>query len=75
VHFKVWEEGFESNNNSNEMVARIVVITITKIARIVKAINVGKMVKPQYEATTNISLLVAFVAFVAFSSYQTTNRE
>ncbi len=75
MHFKVCEEGFESNNNSNEMVARIVVITTTKIARIVKAINVGKMVKPQYEVTTNISLLVAFVAFVAFSSYQTTNRE
>jgi hypothetical protein len=42
--FKVWEWGFESNN-SNEMVARRVV-AIIDIACMVRAIDVGKMVKP-----------------------------
>jgi len=65
--FKVWEWGFESNN-SNEMVARRVV-AIIDIACMVRAIDVGKMVKPQYETTTNLFLLATFVAFVAFSSH------
>jgi hypothetical protein len=33
------------------------------------------MVKPKYEATTNQSLLAAFVAFVAFSSHPTIGKE
>jgi hypothetical protein len=59
VCFRVWEGGFESSN-SNEMVARRVVAT-TNIACIVKVVDARKMVKLQYEATTNLFLLVAFV--------------
>ncbi len=44
------------------MVARGVVATID-IACTIRAIDVRKMVKPQYEATTNLSMLVVFVAF------------
>jgi len=71
--FRVWKRGFESNN-SNEMVARRVVDT-TDITRTIKAIDVGKMVKLQYEATINLSLLAAFVAFVAFLSHPTIVNE
>ncbi len=71
--FRVWKRRFESNN-SNEMVARRVVDT-TDMARTIKANDVGKMVKLQYEATINLSLLVAFVAFVAFLSHPTIVKE
>ncbi len=71
--FRVWKRGFESNNN-NEMVAKGVVAT-TDIACTIKAIDVGKMVKPQYEATINLSLLATFVAFVAFLSHPTIVKE
>jgi hypothetical protein len=64
---RVWEGGFE-NNNSNEMVARRVVAT-TNITCTVRAIDVRKMVKLQYEATTHLFMLATFVAFVAFSSH------
>jgi hypothetical protein len=73
VCFKVWEGGFE-NNNSNEMVARGVVAT-TNIARTVRAVDAGKMVKLQYEASINLSLLVTFVVFLAFSSHPTIGKE
>jgi hypothetical protein len=56
------------------MVARGVVAT-TYITCIVKAVDVGKMVKPQYEATINPSLLVAFVVFLAFSSLPTIGKQ
>ncbi len=73
MHFRVWEGGFESNNN-NEMVARGVLATIDKTCK-VRAFDVKKMVKSKYEATINISLLATFVAFVAFSCYPTINEE
>jgi hypothetical protein len=73
VCFKVWEGGFE-NNNSNEMVAKGVVATTT-IACIVRGVDAGKIMKPQHEATINLSLLVAFVAFLAFLSHPTTCKE
>jgi len=41
------------------------VFATTNITHIVRTIDRGKMVKPQYEAIANLSLLVAFVAFVA----------
>jgi hypothetical protein len=41
--FRVWEGGFESNNN-NEMVTRRVVVR-TNITPTIKAIDVGKMMK------------------------------
>jgi hypothetical protein len=47
------------------MVARGVVAT-TNIARTVRVVEVGKLVKLQYEATINLFLLVTFVVFVAF---------
>jgi hypothetical protein len=56
------------------MVAKIVVDTID-ITCTIKAIDVGKMVKPQYEASINLSLLAAFVAFVAFLSHPTIVEE
>jgi hypothetical protein len=56
------------------MVARRVVATID-IACIVRAIDVGKMVKSQYEATTNLSLLVTFVVFVAILFHPTIGKE
>jgi len=65
--------GFKSCN-SNEMVARGVVAT-THIARIVRIVDVGKMVKLQYEATINLFLLVTFVVFVAFLSRPTIGKE
>ncbi len=71
--FRVWERGFESSN-SNEMVARRVVAT-TDITRIVRVVDVRKMVKLQYEATTNLFLLAAFVVFVAFLSHPTIGKE
>ncbi len=71
--FKVWEGGFE-NNNSNEMVARGVVAT-TDITCIVRVVDARKMVKPQYEATINLSLVATFVAFLVFSSHPTIGKE
>ncbi len=71
--FRVWKRGFESNN-SNEMVARRIVDP-TDITRTIKAIDVRKMVKLQYEATINLSLLATFVAFVAFLSHLTIVKE
>jgi hypothetical protein len=56
------------------MVARGVVAT-THIARTVRAIDARKMVKLQYEATTNLSLPTTFVAFVTFSSHPTIGKE
>jgi hypothetical protein len=44
------------------MVARGVVATTNK-ARTIEAIDARKMVKSQYEATTNLSLTTTFVAF------------
>jgi len=41
----------------------------------IKAIDVGKMVKLKYEATTNLSLLATFVVFVTFSSHPTIGKE
>jgi hypothetical protein len=73
VCFRVWERAFE-NSNCNEMVAKGVVAT-TNVARIVKAVDVGKMVKSQYEVTINLSLLATFVAFVAILSYPTIDKE
>jgi hypothetical protein len=55
------------------MVARGVVAT-TNIACTIRAVDARKMVKPQYEATTNLSLLVAFVAFATFPSHPTINE-
>ncbi len=66
VCFRVWERGFESSN-SNGIVARGVVAT-TNIACTVSVVDVGKMVKLQYEATNNLFLLVAIVVFVTFLS-------
>jgi hypothetical protein len=56
------------------MVARGAVTTID-ITCIVRVVDVGKMVKPQHEATINLSLLAAFVAFLAFSSHPTIGKE
>jgi hypothetical protein len=60
VCFRVWEGGFESNNN-NEMVARRAIATT--------------IMKLQYEATIDLSFLAMFVAFVAFSSHLTIGKE
>jgi hypothetical protein len=73
VCFRVWEGGFKSSN-SNEMVARGVVAT-TNIARIVKVVDARKMVKLQYEATTNLFMLATFEVFVAFLSHPTIGKE
>jgi hypothetical protein len=56
------------------MVVRGVVAT-TYIARIIKAIDARKMVKLQYEATTNLSLLATFVAFATILSHPTISKE
>jgi hypothetical protein len=56
------------------MVARGVIAT-TDITRTVKVIDVGKMVKLQYEATTNLFLLATFVVLVAFLSHPTIGKE
>jgi hypothetical protein len=55
------------------MVARGVVATVD-ITRTVRVVDVGKMVKLQYEATTNLFLLVAFAVFVAFLSHPTIGK-
>jgi hypothetical protein len=55
------------------MVIRGVVATID-IACTIRVVDVGKMVKPQYEATINLSLFAIFVAFVAFSSHPTIGK-
>jgi hypothetical protein len=55
VCFKVWEGRFESNN-SNETMVRGVVATID-ITCTIRVVDVGKMVKPQYEAIANLSHL------------------
>jgi hypothetical protein len=73
MSFRVWEKGFESSN-SNKMVARGVVAP-TDITRIVRVVDVGKMVKLQYEATTNLFLLATLVVFVAFLSHPTIGKE
>jgi len=72
VCFKVWEGRFKSNN-SNEMVVRGVVATID-ITCTIRVVDVGMMVKPQYEATINLFLFAIFVAFVAFSSHPTIGK-
>jgi len=69
VCFGVWEGGFESSN-SNEMVARGVVATADIICTI-RVVDARKMVKLQYEATTNLFLFATFVVFVAFLSHPT----
>ncbi len=71
--FRIWEGGFE-NNNGNEMLARGAIARTYKACTI-KVVDVGKMVKPQYEATTNLSLLATFVAFVVFSSHPTIGKQ
>jgi hypothetical protein len=50
-------------------------IATTYKARIIKVIDARKIVKPQYEATTNLSLLATFVAFVALLSHPTIGKE
>jgi hypothetical protein len=55
-------------------VARGVVATIDRTC-VVRAVDVGKMIKAQYEAATNLSLLAAFVAFVAFLSHIIIGKE
>jgi hypothetical protein len=56
------------------MVAKGVVAT-TNIIRIVKVIDARKMVKLQYEAMINLSLLATFVAFVAILCNPTISKE
>jgi hypothetical protein len=56
------------------MVARGVVAT-TNITRIVRVIDARKMVKLQYEATINLSLLATVVAFVAILCHPTISKE
>jgi hypothetical protein len=73
VHFRVWEGGFENNNN-NEMVARIFLATIDITCKI-RIVDVKKMVKSKYETTINLLLLATFVAFVTFSSHPTISKE
>ncbi len=70
---RIWERGFESNN-SNEMVARGAIAT-TNITHIGRAIDAGKIMKPQYEEIIDLSLLATFVAFVAFLSHLTIGKE
>jgi hypothetical protein len=55
------------------MVVRGVVATID-ITHTIRVVDVGKMVKPQYEANVNLSLFATFVAFVAFSSHPTIGK-
>ncbi len=49
--------------------------TTTHITCIDSVVNIGKMVKLQYEATTNLSLLMTFVAFATFLSHPTIGNE
>jgi hypothetical protein len=49
--------------------------TTTHITCIVSVVDVGKMVKLQYEVTTNLSLLTRFVAFVTLLSHPTIGNE
>jgi hypothetical protein len=56
------------------MVARRVVAT-TDITHTIRAIDARKMVKPQYEATINLSLTTTFVTFATFASYLTIGKE
>ncbi len=70
---RVWKGRFESDN-SNEMVARGAIAT-RDIAHTIGIIHARKMVKSQYEATINLSLLATFVTFVAFSSHPTVGKE
>jgi phosphotransferase system glucose/maltose/N-acetylglucosamine-specific IIC component len=73
VCFRVWEGGFENNNN-NEIVAKGVV-TIINITHAFKTNDARKMVRSQYEVIINLFLLAAFVAFVAFLSHPTISKE
>ncbi len=50
------------------------VVATVDITCTVRIIDVGKMVKLQYEATANLFLLVAFVVFVAFLSHPTIGK-
>jgi hypothetical protein len=56
------------------MVVRGVVAT-TDITCTIRVIGVEKMVKLQYETTTNLFMLVTFVVFVAFLSHPTIGKE
>jgi len=49
--------------------------TTTHITPTISVVDVGKMVKLQYEAIINLCLLVTFVAFVAFLSRPTIGNE
>jgi predicted urease superfamily metal-dependent hydrolase len=49
---KVWEDRFE---DGNEMLAKKVDVS-TNIVYTIKAMDVGKMVKPHYETTSNLYL-------------------
>ncbi len=51
------------------------VVATTYITQIVKAVDVGKMVRSQHEATINLSLLATFVAFAAILSHPTIDKE
>ncbi len=55
------------------MVIRGIVATID-ITCTIRVVDVGKMVKPQYESTINLSLFATFVSFVAFSSHPTIGK-
>jgi hypothetical protein len=55
------------------MVVRGVVATID-ITRTIRVVDIGKMVKPQYEAIVNLSLFATFAAFVAFLSHPTISK-
>jgi hypothetical protein len=66
--------GIWVHNNTHVMVARGA-STTTHITRIVSVVDVRKMVKLQYEASTNLSLLGTFVAFVAFLSHPTIGND
>jgi len=67
-------KGIWVHNNSHEMVAREATTT-THLTCIVSVVDVGKMVKLQYESTTNLSLLMTFVAFVTFLSHPMIGNE
>jgi hypothetical protein len=56
------------------MMARGAIAT-TNIIHIVRAIDARKIMKSQYEATIDLSLLATFVTFVAFSSHLTIDKE
>jgi hypothetical protein len=49
--------------------------TTTHITHTISVVDVGKMVKLQYEATTNLSLFGTFVAFATFLSHPTIGNE